>query len=1015
MIEALRPLMEKLKEKMDDPRAKRIQSWVERLSANPNEAKLVHNRAIEYIKKYNNDQKMYPDDIYTDAIQIANFRHDKNSNFPPFSEDVYTTKTRMDMGADKSLLKENILEYSKEILIASLFSVNRLDHGDRLSKSMELDQIQAVIKCVIDNNHIQMGTGQGKSSIVIPIVSIINSLTSEEGNSLVVSINKNLVSELESKTRSLIKKTNESGRRLLVFTDNKSKEEISIGEQTKVKMMKESLVTSENKEYSAEVQNELFGNYWGEEIDTKIREAEKMFESLDTNTKITFMSKDDFVFKIAQGGRSFIEYCPKVFFDEVDAPYITGETYQTTQEDMYVSPENFRVMTTQYVLNHLVMAKIDPEEDFEVYKGKGTASEEVKEKLLAVNWKDWAEGKAKDTDLETAFESSTKTICKFLNLNEAETFTVQRLIRKQLTENVFVGDAHTYEEEGEISLFNASITGAAENLADAYHSLNKLYINEGEKIVVRSSYFDQLLENHKFEPDIHLAMLALVNKFTPVNLNPKAAESVKFPTIIAELGSKLIGFSGTLIQRDLRTGKNQASSLAGLLRTYTGHEVFEVRSPETKKPPPPIIIENKDEMKRALVETIKSNKDGKPILLLSHYDIKTTKEIFFDLARYFPNSFDIEILPSIPSDLNRLEKYYQELKKKTRNLANGRTKILLSTGSAGIGADIIETSGAFPDIKIGILGLPENESLVRQNLGRRRKKGSDSFWIVDKESLRERSTWLDEQANMIVKASLTPIKAQEIINKLPYSKEEQNLNFVLRLIHDAHSTTLSNEDIAIGFDKVFEKTFFVRARDTLIERIKKEYFSTDIDWEHDKKSQRKLNELTRIFGLPDTLYNDLTQAQLTLGIQAKSGIEFIMGLVNEIEKQGIIETKIDDWFEHTRRDAEFIYKYFYGDGKQNINQILLEGTPKDATFHSASKIPYTGKESKTVEIGYASLPLNLSINQFPVSIPAVKFTQGEEESVYLIRNTNIGQMRQIKQLYSYEKGRRSYLFTPIAA
>lgn len=1013
MIEALRPVMEKLKEAFEDPRAKKIQSWVEKLSSDPDKAKLIHNKAIDYLKKYNN--KKLPnnsDEFYKDAVQVANFINDNGSDFPPFSKDIYTTNSKIDMGADKNKLKEQVLDYSREILIASLFSVNRLGLGDRLSKTMELDQIQAVIKCVVDNNHIQMGTGQGKSSTVIPIVSIINSLTSQEKQSLVISINKNLVSELETKTRELITKTKENGRELAVIVKNESKEEPSVGEKTKIQMMREALKEKTAQEYSDKTKNDLFATYWGEEIDTKLSQARQLFELPDSDIKITFMSKDDFVFKVTQGGTGFVKSCPKVFFDEVDAPYIIGETYQTTQEDMYISPESFRQTATQYVLNHLVMSKMVPSDDFEVFKGKGTASDKAKEKLMNINWMDWIDGKVKDEEITKAFEASIDTIGNFLQYGEAEKFGLQQLIKGELKEKIFVGSSKLGQVEGNESPLYVSVTGAADNMADAYHSLNTLYINEGEKIVVRSSYFDQLLENHKFEPDIHLAMLALVNKFSIVNPNPKAAESTKFPTIISELGNRLIGFSGTLTQRDLRTGKSQASSLAGLLREYTGHEVFEVRPPETKKPPEPTVIENIEQMEYSLLELIKSSKDGKSTLILSHYDIETTKKIFAKLSEAYQETSEVEMLPSIPSDPKRLEKYYQELKEKTKSLANGKIKILVSTGSAGIGADIVETSGNFPDLKIGILGLPENESLIRQNLGRRRKTGDDSFWIVDRESLRERATWLDDQVGMLFKANLTTRKALEQIEQLPYKDTERNLNFVLRLIHDAHTTTLSNEEFAIDYDRMFERSFVVRARRILNEIIKNEYFDKSVDWEKDTKSQAKLAELTKLFGLPDTLYNDLNQAQLTLGIQAKSPAEFMVGLNTNIEQQHTIETRISEWFERTRQDVEFMYKFLYGDGKQNINQLILNGSPKDAIFelHDKIMVHHLDEESREVEIGYATLPSA----KFPKAVPAVRFNQEGQESIYLIGNANIGQMRKIKRIYSYEKGDNSYLFAPVA-
>lgn len=1011
MIEVLSPIIEKLKDVMEDPRARRIQSWVEQLSADPSKAKIIHNYAIDFLQKYHSKTKKIgaSDEIYTYAVQVANFTNEESSSkFPPFNKDIYTTKTKIDMGADKKILKEQVMDYSKDILIASLFSTNRLGLGERLSKTMELDQIKAVIKCVVDNNHIQMGTGQGKSSTVIPIVSIVNALTSEEKGSLIVSINKNLVSELENKTRELVKKANQNGFRLPVFAENKSREEPSVGESEKIRMMKEALISSENKEYSQELLDRLYTTYWGEELDSVVRQKPDSFEQ----SKITFMSKDDFVFKIVHEGKDFVNSCPKVFFDEVDAPYVTGETYQSTHEDMYMSPENIRRMATQYVLDRLVLSKLDLQEDFMVFKGKGIVVDGVQEKLMRIDWKGWLNGTGKDQVLDDALEGSLSAVSNFLSFDEAQRFGMKELILRNLKEHIFIGNQTSGVVDEEVSPIFANIIGAADNLADANYSLNKLYISEGEKIVVRSSYFDQLLENHKFESDAHIAMLALANEFNIVNLNSKASESAKFPTIISLLGHKLVGFSGTLKQRDLRTGKPQTSSLAKLLKEYTGNEVYEVRPPEIKKPPPPLISEDVEGMKKSLMEFLNNKKNNQPILLLSHYDTKTTQDIFLQLTQSFPDLLEVDILPSIPSDPKKLKQYYDSLKEKTENLADGRTKILVSTGSIGIGADITKSNNTFPDLKIGILGLPENESQLKQNLGRRRKEGDDFFWIVDKKSLRERATWLDDQRIMIIKAHLTEEKALGQIDGLPFVEDKKNLDFVLRLLHEAHLTTLTDESFTVDYDRIFEQGFVPQAKRILEERIKKEYFTTDIDWKKDEQAQKKVAELVKLFGLPDSLYNDLIKTENTLGIQAKNTAEYTTKLnVIVSDQQNVINDEINTWFDMTKEDIDYIYHHFYKDGQENINQIILTGSPEDATFKLVNNITNnnSGQESRQVEIGYATLPSA----KFPKSVPAVKISQEDRILIYLIENINISQVRQIKEMFTYEKGSKNYRFASV--
>lgn len=1008
MIEAIRPLIEKLRGFIEDPRARKIQSWVEYLSADPNKAGIIHNHTIDFLKKYHLKTREIgeSDDIYKYAIQVANFIHSKDQlNFPPFNKDVYTTSTGIDMGADKKILKEQVMEYSKEILIASLFSMNRLGLEDRLSKSMELDQIKAVIKCVVDNNHIQMGTGQGKSSTVIPIVSIINSLTGEEKSSLVVSINKNLVTELEDKTKNLIKKAKKNNLQLPIFTKSNNQVDQPIGKNEKIKMMREALMSKNEKKYSDQLLKEVYTTYWGEILDSTVERKNDLFDQ----STISFMSKDEFIFKVVHGdgGKDFLKSCPKVFFDEIDAPYIIGESYQSTHEDLYMSPENIQIMSTQYVLDKLVLSKLNVEEDFKVFKGKGILREETQERLKQIKWQSWLIGETKDVALETAFEESIPVIGNFLHLNESDFPNLRETIQHNLINHFFVGEMKEKMPEEEPNQIFVNIIDAASNLANAYHSLNKLYLDEGDQIVVRSSYFDQLLENHKFEPDSHIAMLALANKFNIVNLHSKASESAKFPTIIASLGNKLVGFSGTLKQRDLKTGKPQASPLAKLLKEYTGNEIYEVRSTEIKSPPSPYITENIAEMKKTLIEYLNINDKNQPILLISHYDTKTTQKIFTQLTQSFGNSFEVDILPSIPSDPKKLDNYYKILKNKTKELADNKTRILVSTGSIGIGADITKSDYTFPNLKIGILGLPENESQLRQNLGRRRKEGDDFFWITDKESLRERATWLDDQKTMIIKAFLTEKKALEQINKLT-GNDTKNLDFVLKLIHDAHLATLTDESFIVDYDQMFKRGFLPQAKNHLIEKIKNEFFEEQVDWEKDEKARKKLFQLVDLFGLPDTLYDELVRTENTIGIKANSASEYISRL-NSIQRN-IIEKEIDYWFDSTKKDVVSIYHNFYNEGQGNINQIILTGSPTNTAFIKIdNKIDFGNlvRENTQYEIGYTTL----NSDKFPKSVPGMKITQNNKIYIYLIKNIDFAQIRKISNFYAYKKGDEVYYFT----
>jgi hypothetical protein len=127
--------------------------------------------------------------------------------------------------------------------------------------------------------------------------------------------------------------------------------------------------------------------------------------------------------------------------------------------------------------------------------------------------------------------------------------------------------------------------------------------------------------------------------------------------------------------------------------------------------------------------------------------------------------------------------------------------------------------------------------------------------------------------------------------------------------------------------------------------------------------------------------------------------------------QNMIEREVNLWFERTREDVSYIYRQFYKEGKENINQMLLTGSPKDAIFELVNNVTIhnPAKESKQVDIGYATLP---SI-KFPKGVPAIRISQADKISIYLIENINIGRVRQIKEMFTYEKGGKSYLFASV--
>lgn len=828
-------------------------------------------------------------------------------------------------------------EQNRDTLISSMFFLNRENLGNNLNKELELEQIMSVLESLKGNKHIQLGTGQGKSSVVIPIASIVHSLSSPEKDALVVSINQNLVNELADKVDSLILSANKLGFKTPVFTEKKpQKQEFNHGHLQK-SILAESLLGNENIDYSENLKESLFNNYWGENLAITNWEAQhKGIEKKHDRKipRIVFMTKDQFVFAVTEGKEAFVKTCPDVFFDEIDAPYIIGETYQTTSEDLYMTPQMMIDFTSRYIFDYIISKQLNPDEDFEVFRGEtATLTESGQNKINQLNLERFLSGE-KIPQLEKAFQEGIDIVARFLDMSGEKNITIEENIRNYM-KAYFTEDIDAYAQS------------VGDYLAQAHYWLNKVYLTEGENIVVRSEYFDQLLENHKFDPFIHLAILAQTEKFNFVNLTPKASQSAKFPTILTLMGNKLHGFSGTLSQRSLLTGKLENSSLGNFLKDITGKEIFEIPPREVKKPPSPTIVADKSDMKNQLIKTIRNHDNSQPLLLISHYDVGTTNALVKELKTIFPE-IEVESAPPLPSKPEKLADYYTKVKKSCSELAEGKIKILITSGSLGIGANIVGSDGSFPNLKVGILGLPENHSQLRQNLGRRRAKGDNFFWIVDKEALRERTAWLDTQAGTLIKAHLTPNKALEEIDKLSNQKENKNLEFVLKLIHDAATAKSTNEEFTVLYDSFFRKKIVPTAKSFMQKRILEKYFDENIDWKNKKDEKiaqalKRLERLLDIYGLPDSLYSDCLGITATFGITTQNPAEYLDKLNERLINRNILEDIINNWFDTVDNTAAQIETQFYGDDRFSIFQIQF-GIPIQGSIF----IPY----DKSVVINY---------------------------------------------------------------
>ena len=109
-------------------------------------------------------------------------------------------------GKSSEIFKENYDSFNQqpakkadfqEVAAAYFFHLNRLSIPESYDEVKEERQIEAVL-ALLDGLHIHVGTGEGKSSVIFPIATIVEALTSDKKAAVLSTADDALLSELKS-------------------------------------------------------------------------------------------------------------------------------------------------------------------------------------------------------------------------------------------------------------------------------------------------------------------------------------------------------------------------------------------------------------------------------------------------------------------------------------------------------------------------------------------------------------------------------------------------------------------------------------------------------------------------------------------------------------------------------------------------------------------------------------------------------------------------------------------------
>jgi len=208
-----------------------------------------------------------------------------------------------------------------------------------------------------------------------------------------------------------------------------------------------------------------------------------------------------------------------------------------------------------------------------------------------------------------------------------------------------------------------------------------------------------------------------------------------FPTWLTYAArGKVQLLTANLFDTDLRTGKKTRGSLAKILETFSEGlaESLENGQQEKLPLPKPELFGGMDPLVDRVVAQTQARVATTPELIVCFNDY-----LIKDLVARFPDE-KIGIISSTTPEENTNQLL--------QDFADGKIRILITSGRASYGADIKKSDGQFPDFHITVIN-PETQTAVNQSFGRLRgeKKESNFSLFFTEDFLKQLSTLFDEK------------------------------------------------------------------------------------------------------------------------------------------------------------------------------------------------------------------------------------------------------------------------------
>lgn len=797
--------------------------------------------------------------------------------------------------------------------------------SEAFDEQKEQRQIEGVIRSQY-GQHLHMGTGEGKSTVVLPISSLVEAATNKKRTVVVASANGLLVEELKENTvrmSELFDELHIGGEKAGVqthdvesqedratsaanaqFTELKNKSFIRDGE------IDQRTVPEEKKRYWEGVVRGI--NSTTEEKHPYLKETQ------DKSIHLYFSDEKELVWQWMENKKAFEANCPPIFMDEAHVAFDKHGTYSKTSPSEAIALADVQTGTAEWLTHYMVGGMVERMNKKSLFAEEGgyELTEQAKERVRAIRIGDIEhdlEQKIKHgrkhkttTGYINAFYEGVDVIAKYAGVKEdgKRAFTSRMLAEMKL----FVGHSEPVDTalDGEPVEYTTAdyLEKVGGQVAKFIKLRDKIFTQRGDKMVIRDAYTDELLEGHKYEPEAQVAIMAISKKFDPIKRDVAHSTST-YTSFIHAVQNKFVAFSGTLMYPDARKGTMKKGSFARFLESTTHKQVHMIESAEIKPFPRPQIDENRNDMYGRIEQSMeqefaydmRTHESRRPTLMVDFNGLESAVETYDRMRTKFGDD-RVRLLLSRPTggDKAGALEYKRQLDEYRSQLAEGKIDMLVSSGSAALGVNFEKSTGEFPDLRTVMVGLPDSEQRVTQTIGRRRMKEngtSNHLWFTAMDDIELQLSHLEKSTKRIF-IGLHEQSRQQVIKTLRESTDnpDKMLDATLTIMEKVSAGRAADTDFQQMYDEFLDGEVVPYASAYMKRRIAREMLHYDektieeiIKYDELIKQGKVLqiaNPELRIqarildncfstLGLPSTIYNDVSAANWIAQI-AKKGL-----------------------------------------------------------------------------------------------------------------------------------------------